>query len=92
MTTLEEALAVVRTAGFKVTKPRAKKVTAPLGLNAIGKPYGTNFDPNYKMRYRTPPLKRTQSVGPGITPEKWALMCKLAQAEWNKTHPVAVAA
>jgi hypothetical protein len=25
---------------------------APPGLNAIGKPYGENFDPNYKMKYR----------------------------------------
>jgi hypothetical protein len=90
--TLELALATVKAAGYRVTKPRAKKMTKALGLNAVGKPYGANFDPNYKMRYRTPPLKRAQNVSSCLSPEQWTLMCKLAQAEWNKTHPVAVAA
>jgi hypothetical protein len=86
--TVEEALAVVKAAGFKVTKPRAKKAAAP-ALNAVGKPYGASYDPNYRMKYRTPPLKRAQSVGAGISPEQWTLMCKLAQAEWDKTHKAA---
>jgi len=84
---LTEALAIVKGAGFRVSKPRAKKASKPVGLNAVGKPYGANYDPNYRMKYRTPPLKNDhRSVGEGISPEKWALMCKLAQAEWDKTH------
>jgi len=93
---LTEALAIVKAAGYRVSKPRAKKSTGKLvdngdgtftRLNAIGKPYGANYDPNYRMRYRTPPLKNDHhSVGDGISPEKWTLMCKLAQAEWDKTH------
>ena len=97
--TLELALATVKAAGYRVTKPRAKKAFARLtdngdgtftrALNAVGKPYGENYDPNYKMKYRTPPLKNDhRSVGPGISPEQWTLMCKLAKAEWDKTHKV----
>jgi len=83
---LTEALAVVKAAGYRVSKPRAKKAK-PLGLNAVGKPYGANYDPNYRMRYRTPPLKRAQNVSANcISPEQWTQMCKLAQAEWDKTH------
>jgi hypothetical protein len=26
--------------------------TAPLGLNAVGKPYGASYDPDYKMKYK----------------------------------------
>jgi hypothetical protein len=94
--TLELALATVKAAGYRVTKPRAKKTfkrlvdngdgTYTRALNAVGKPYGENYDPNYKMRYRTPPLKRAQNVSSYITPEQWTLMCKLAKAEWDKTH------
>jgi len=84
---LTEALAVVKAAGYRVSKPRAKKEAKPLGLNAVGKPYGANFDPNYRMKYRTPKLTNNHhSIGEGISPAKWAEMCKLAQAEWDKTH------
>ena len=56
---LDQALAVVKAAGFRVSKPRAKK--DPLsyaascerrGLNAVGKPYSPSYDPNYRMKYR----------------------------------------
>src|SRR5262245_30081535 len=83
---LTEALAVVKAAGYRISKPRVKK-SKPLGLNAVGKPYSPQFDPNYKMKYHTPKLTNNHhSIGEGISPEKWALMCKLAQAEWDKTH------
>jgi hypothetical protein len=49
---LAEALAIVKANGYRVSRPRAQ-APKPLGLNAIGKPYGANYDPNYRMRYRT---------------------------------------
>jgi hypothetical protein len=48
---LSEALAVVKAAGYRVSKPKAKAERPT--LNAIGKPYGANYDPNYRMKYRT---------------------------------------
>ena len=82
---LTEALAIVKAAGYRVSKPRAKKAK-PLGLNAVGKPYSPQYDPNYRMKYRTPALKRAMGSFSAISPEQWTQMCKLAQAEWDKTH------
>jgi hypothetical protein len=48
---LSEALTIVKAAGYRVTKPKPKPKRRM--LNAIGKPYGTNYDPNYRMKYRT---------------------------------------
>ena len=48
---LSEALTIVKAAGYRVTKPKTK--APPRTLNAIGKPYGANYDPNYRMKYRT---------------------------------------
>jgi hypothetical protein len=79
---LVEALTVVKAAGYRVTKPKAK-AAAPK-LNALGLPMNPNFDPNYRMKYRTPPLNTKQRVGIGVTPEAWAEMCKLAQVAWNQ--------
>jgi hypothetical protein len=78
---LEQALAAVKAAGYRVTKPKPK--AAKPKLNALGLPMNPNFDPNYRMKYRTPPLKRAQNVGTGVTPERWAEMCLLAQAAWD---------
>jgi hypothetical protein len=36
-------------AAYRVSKPKIKAL-APLGLNAIGKPYTASYDPNYKLR------------------------------------------
>jgi hypothetical protein len=79
---LNEALAVVKAAGYRVTKSKAPKAAAP-ALNCLGLPMSASYDPNYKMKYRTPPLNRNQRVGTGVTPAAWAEMCKLAQAAWN---------
>jgi len=50
MTTLE-MITALRAEGYRVTKPRAPKAKATVpALNAIGKPYGANFDPNWKRR------------------------------------------
>ena len=48
---LSEALSLVKAAGYRVTKPKAKAERRM--LNAIGKPYSANYDPNYRMKYRT---------------------------------------
>lgn len=52
MSTLEMALNLVKAHGYRVSKPKEAKAKGPLGLNAVGKPYGENYDPNYKMKYR----------------------------------------
>jgi len=54
------------------------------GLNAVGKPYGATFDPNYRMRYRTPRPKQVFERVNGISPERWEQMCKEAAAAWKK--------
>jgi hypothetical protein len=48
MNDIQQAIALLKAAGYRVTKPR---VTERLALNAIGKPYG-NYDPNYKIKHR----------------------------------------
>jgi hypothetical protein len=48
---LSDVLTIVKAAGYRVTKPKAKAERRT--LNAIGKPYGANYDPNYRMKYRT---------------------------------------
>jgi hypothetical protein len=48
---LDQALALVKAAGFRVTKPRQPKATRP-ALNAVGKPYSPQFDPKYKLKHK----------------------------------------
>lgn len=38
-------------AGYRVTKPKAKKERPT--LNAIGKPYSPQFDPGYRVKHKT---------------------------------------
>ena len=45
---------MVKAAGYVVSKPKAKAVKRPLGLNAVGKPYGANYDPKYKLKNKSP--------------------------------------
>jgi hypothetical protein len=79
-------LVMQKAAGYRVAKPRAKKTKtngAPK-LNAVGKPYGENYDPNYRVRYRTRKVPRHQTnIGPGISPKRWEIMCRQAQAAWD---------
>ena len=53
---LEQALTIVKAAGYRVSKPR-KRVTA-LGLNAVGEPYSPNYDPAYKLRTPLTSIRR----------------------------------
>jgi hypothetical protein len=47
--TIEAAIELLKANGYRVSKPRAKAMPT---LNAIGKPYSPQYDPNYRMRYR----------------------------------------
>jgi hypothetical protein len=78
---LQEALTIVRDAGFRVSKPKAR--TSKSTLNAIGKPYSPQFDPKYRIKHRTPRLPRTQNIDAAITPEQWTIMCKIAKKQWD---------
>jgi hypothetical protein len=49
---LEQALAIVTAAGFRVSKPKSKQVGRP-ALNAVGKPYSSIFDPQRKLKHKT---------------------------------------
>lgn len=46
-----EAIALLRSEGYRVSAPRAPKAIVP-ALNAVGKPYSPQFDPNYRMKYK----------------------------------------
>jgi hypothetical protein len=63
---LEQALAVVKAAGFRVSKPRPRAKHSK--LNAIGKPYSPQYDPNYRMKYKTPSIARLCKPMPDMTP------------------------
>lgn len=49
---LQQALAVVKAAGYRVAKPKAAKPKVAPKFNALGLPMNPNYDPNYKMKYR----------------------------------------
>jgi hypothetical protein len=48
--TLNMAIAMVKSAGYRVTKSRPKTRRVRPALNALGKPLSPLFDPNYKMK------------------------------------------
>ncbi len=80
---LVHALEMVKAAGYKISSPRAAKAKTAPALNCLGLPMSPSFDPNYRMKYRTPPIKHGgQSIGLGVTPERWTEMCQEAHAAW----------
>lgn len=83
--TIEAAITLLKTAGYRVSKPR---ITRPsLARNAIGKPYGASYDPNYRMKYRPRQYApRGGSVENCISPQQWTRMCQEAQAAWDAKH------
>ena len=48
------AIALLEARGYRITKPkpRAPRCAVPV-LNAVGKPYGANYDPKYRVKHRT---------------------------------------
>jgi hypothetical protein len=51
--TIDEAIVLLKANGYRVTKPKPKRKDRNLGLNAVGKPYSPQYDPNYKIKHRT---------------------------------------
>lgn len=52
--TITEAIELLKANGYTVSKKRAPKANGhALGLNAIGRPYGAGYDPNYRMKYNS---------------------------------------
>ena len=49
---IDQAIALLKAEGFRVSKPRAKATAKPL-LNAVGKPLSPLYDPNYRMKHKT---------------------------------------
>jgi hypothetical protein len=78
---IQDAIACLKANGYRVSKPRAQ-VEKPK-LNALGLPHSEQYDPNYKMRYHTPPLKRAQNIDKFLSAEQWQQMCALAKADWE---------
>lgn len=49
-----DAIQYLTQRGFKVSRPKTAKASkGQPRLNAIGKPFGASYDPNYKMKYKT---------------------------------------
>lgn len=51
--TIKEAIALLTANGYRVSRPRGPAPPVRT-LNAIGKPYSANFDPNYRIKHKTP--------------------------------------
>ena len=63
MTSIEEAISVLKAAGYRVSKPRTKH-QEPLGLNAVGKPYSEQYDPNWKRKHPLTSINRLYAPMP----------------------------
>ena len=48
---LDQALAIVTAAGFRISKSKRPKALRP-ALNAVGKPYSPQYDPKYKIKHK----------------------------------------
>jgi hypothetical protein len=53
---IQEAMELLKTNGYRVSKPKAK-AAKPL-LNCLGLPMSANYDPNYRMQYKGPSMAR----------------------------------
>jgi hypothetical protein len=52
-TSLDEALAVVKAAGYRISKPRTKvKFENGRTLNAVGKPFSPSYGPKYRLKFK----------------------------------------
>jgi hypothetical protein len=73
---LDQALSIVRAAGYRVSKPRTVRtgpsgLARPLGLNAVGKPFSPSYDPNYRIKHKTTTAHLFKPYGPGIRLTSW---------------------
>ena len=57
-TSLETALAVVKAAGYRISKPRTKAKSKRPALNALGLPMSPQYDPNYRLKRSPTPISR----------------------------------
>lgn len=65
---LEQALAVVKAAGFNVSKPRAAVKRTRPALNALGLPMSPLYDPKYRIKHKSPGIARLLKPMPNGTP------------------------
>ena len=47
-----QAANATRVTQKRASRPRAKKTDGAPKLNAVGKPYSPQYDPNYKLRHK----------------------------------------
>jgi len=73
---VNEAIALLKANGYRVVKPKAKPDPLTFaascerrGLNAIGKQYSPQFDPNYRRRTSLTSIARLLKPMPAST--KW---------------------
>lgn len=64
---IQEAIALLKANGYRVTKPAPRK--AKPTLNAVGRPFGALYDPNYKIK--TPLTKINRLLAPMPRDTKW---------------------
>lgn len=55
--TRDASIQFLKALGYRVSMPRAKTVERPR-LNAVGKPFGANYDPKYKIKTPKTSIKR----------------------------------
>lgn len=61
----DRSIQFLKTLGYRVSMPKPKKQERPL-LNAVGKPFGANYDPKYKIK--TPKTSIKRLYGPNNFP------------------------
>jgi hypothetical protein len=66
----ERALTIIKAAGYRVSKLRAKTKHAQSNgkptLNALGKPLSASYDPNYQLTHKPPRLPRRRFYPPKL--------------------------
>lgn len=65
---ITDAIALLKANGYRVTKSKLRRQARAPGLNAIGKPYSPQFDPNYRMQHKPPNITRLLKPMPANTP------------------------
>lgn len=63
---ITDAIALLTANGYRVSKARPKRTAAVPALNAIGRPYGPNYDPHYKIKTPLTSIARLRAPQSGI--------------------------